>query len=431
MPKRKRNDDGEDDPAPNISVKKRRVQIKLKSNVAKLRHAFKVAKGFERQKLSRRRKDAVSKLKEKDVDRIDAEVAALKTLDIDTLATHHFHKTLCKSKAVAEHQDLPSEVKDPAKLPPDTATLNVSARLCNSNPVQTALKAAVSDVRRALGIHDEDGATTKRKRIRANGFPKDDSGPSGKAADRQATSTRKEARSPAETEGPDGESESEDGFDAYDERLAASSDNDGGEDMDVAELERQLANEGVKPQSKKLQPSKYNVAADLSLSEDEPDRSSSPEPSKAVPTKASAFVPSLTMGGYISGSGSDIEDVDVAPKRNRRGQRARQQIWEQKFGAKAKHLQRQDRNTGWDAKRGAVNRNERRGHGGQGGRARRASPDYARGGQGNGRANARPIEKKQDVAQERPMHPSWEAAKKAKEKREAPVAFQGKKVTFD
>lgn len=78
MPKRKREDDDQAATAA-TSFKQQRVQLKLKTNVAKLRHAFKVAKGFERQKLSRRRKDAESgKTENKSVERIDDEVAALK-----------------------------------------------------------------------------------------------------------------------------------------------------------------------------------------------------------------------------------------------------------------------------------------------------------------------------------------------------------------
>ncbi len=63
----------------------------------------------------------------------------------------------------------------------------------------------------------------------------------------------------------------------------------------------------------------------------------------------SAFLPSL-MGGYISGSES-ASDIDVAPptRKNRRGQRARQAIWEKKYGEKAKHHQKakDTRNSGW------------------------------------------------------------------------------------
>lgn len=60
------------------STKHKRIQHKLKVGTAKLGHAFKVAKGFERQKLGRRRKNAASQDKQEDIPRIDAEIAALK-----------------------------------------------------------------------------------------------------------------------------------------------------------------------------------------------------------------------------------------------------------------------------------------------------------------------------------------------------------------
>jgi hypothetical protein len=78
MPKRKRDGgDGEDTEGRN-GVKQRRIEHKLKLGATKLGHAFKVAKGFERQKLGRRRKNAVSESNVKDVARIDSEIEALK-----------------------------------------------------------------------------------------------------------------------------------------------------------------------------------------------------------------------------------------------------------------------------------------------------------------------------------------------------------------
>jgi hypothetical protein len=156
-----------------------------------------------------------------------------------------------------------------------------------------------------------------------------------------------------------------------------------------------------------------------------------------VKSKASSFIPSLSLGGYISGSGSDPEsDIDVEPARkNRRGQRARQQIWEKKFGTGAKHLGKvkEDRNQGWDAKRGATD-------GVKGRRSERAQKERTASGAGGSRGlagkrggaagnSAAPRRKHND--DEGPLHPSWEAAKKAKEKKSVPVAFAGKKTTFD
>lgn len=83
MPKRKRDTSADTEagdviPRAYDGAKKQRVQYKLKQGVVKVGHAFKLAKGFERQKLGRRQKAAVAENKEKDIHRINAEIAALK-----------------------------------------------------------------------------------------------------------------------------------------------------------------------------------------------------------------------------------------------------------------------------------------------------------------------------------------------------------------
>lgn len=83
MPKRKR--DGEWD-APtaettkeqSISMRQHRVEAKITNGHKLLNRAFRTAKGFERQKLGRRRKTAIAKSDAKDVARIDAETEAIK-----------------------------------------------------------------------------------------------------------------------------------------------------------------------------------------------------------------------------------------------------------------------------------------------------------------------------------------------------------------
>ena len=76
MGKRKR-DEGAEEADGGISIKQRRINHKLKLATSKLGHAFKVAKGFERQKLGRRRKTAEQN-NLKDVERIEFEITALK-----------------------------------------------------------------------------------------------------------------------------------------------------------------------------------------------------------------------------------------------------------------------------------------------------------------------------------------------------------------
>jgi len=82
MPKRKR-DDGTDaspevSPEPVSDPKQKRLQLKLHQATVKLGHAFKIAKGFERQKLGRRQKTAAAAKNEKDSQRVETEIAALK-----------------------------------------------------------------------------------------------------------------------------------------------------------------------------------------------------------------------------------------------------------------------------------------------------------------------------------------------------------------
>jgi hypothetical protein len=121
------------------------------------------------------------------------------------------------------------------------------------------------------------------------------------------------------------------------------------------------------------------------------------------------------MGGYWSGSESEAEDFeDGPPKKNRRGQRARQAIAEKKFGKSAKHLQNQDR-TGPRGARGAP----------RGGRFER--PGHDRG----VRNDAAEPPKKKHRDDEGSLHPSWAAAKKAKEAKKVTAVFEGKKISFD
>ena len=77
MVKRKREEDGAE-PIERRAKRTRNVERELRIGVMKLGHAFKVSKGFERQKLGRRQKKAAAQDDQKDLVRIDSEIAALK-----------------------------------------------------------------------------------------------------------------------------------------------------------------------------------------------------------------------------------------------------------------------------------------------------------------------------------------------------------------
>ncbi|KAF8002110.1 hypothetical protein HF325_003075 [Metschnikowia pulcherrima] len=164
---------------------------------------------------------------------------------------------------------------------------------------------------------------------------------------------------------------------------------------------------------------------------DEIDRKSAKVPKKEVktdkkeakkPTKVA--LPQLATGYYSGGSDDEEEDVDndkivkeaTTQRKNRRGQRARQKIWEQKYGKLANHVQKENLRIASEREQKQKEFEERQ----------------------------RKREMKEKLAQETntsktagslsssgmKVHPSWEAKKLAEEKLKN-VKFTGKKITFD
>lgn len=372
----------------------------------------------------------------------------IKTLDFSAAARNYLHKSLVRIKAVAESPDLPAAVSKPANQSPDTATVNVVARLCNSNPVKEALPQILRDIQQALGIEvSKEVAKGKRTRgkdlvkqteSQKNSDQREDVGDSSEfGSEVEVTMSRRPLPDDDDVmSDEDGQEGSDDDFAHFDSRLA-DSDTEG--ESEDSENDADVVSKNSKvSRAQALRAAIVQISASPSPSPS-PSPSLSPEPERASQTRASvkpttsAFVPSLTMGGYWSGSESEPEmDIDVAPKKNRRGQRARQAIAEKKFGTGAKHLQnqqaqgKQGRDTGWDAKRGATDGHRLRGRGGAPLRSGiNSSQDRATGGGG-----AKDATKKKHRDDEGPIHPSWAAAKKAKEAK-ATAPFQGKKTTFD
>lgn len=306
----------------------------------------------------------------------------------------------------------------------------------NSNPVRGALPGVMDDIKRIIGL------------------PEDKKDATGKKA-------KKDKKAVAEAV-----SGSEDEVDA---RVASDSDVSMGEDVDDKHYASRLAPSGSDSEDEDddgaPQRTAYELSRDISLSPTPSDSGSdsllataqktSKSKSKSKPENQSAasdFLPSL-MGGYWSGSESEPEDDDVAAagnvRRNRMGQQARRKLWEKKFGSGANHVKTQisapNRDSGWDMRRGATDGQDARGAGrfGRGGRGGSGFGNNPRERfQGSGDRPSRPARDdrlarpaaggrfSKPAADNKPIHPSWEAAKKAKEKK-TNVAFEGKKVTFD
>jgi len=397
----------------------------------------------------------------------------------------HLYKSLLKSKPISTSPAFPAYIA--AKVsqlsePSDTATANVTARLFNSNPVKAALADVLGNVHRELGIATGE-VPCKKKRLRAVDYndkpssviksqkPAPYATSNATTREKLARESRSLLRSPRRSVSVEADdmSNSEGGstdYDQYHSRLADSDSDDDAEAQGSDSWEGLNANSTPETQDSPLPtraiiapPPHYHPSHSLSPSPfPSPSLLPSPTPPPTVPrsthppkppptTKQTTFLPSL-IGGYWSGSDScsapsDTEPSAAQPRKNRRGQQERRAIWEKKFGKGAKHLlqeQRvQKRDEGWDARRGASDGQGRgRGRSGMrgGGRSRQqpasgANGEVVSGKRSAGRGGEAKGKRKGD---EGPLHPSWEAKKKAKEKAAAgagAVAFLGKKTVFD
>ncbi|KAK2465253.1 hypothetical protein APHAL10511_002607 [Amanita phalloides] len=179
-----------------------------------------------------------------------------------------------------------------------------------------------------------------------------------------------------------------------------------------------------------------NVSQDR-LTDASADKSSSKPVTKPGNARSSelqsTFLPSLSTG-FIRGVSdesdwdeSEAKITDSTPKKNRRGQRARRVIWEKKYGRNANHKkrelgeqmhsmkERQKKNT--DSKRRSQNIHQ----------VDTKTADT--------KADVRQSEKRDRPSvwdkRDQPLHPSWEAKKRMREKMAAGIVpSQGKKIVF-
>ena len=368
----------------------------------------------------------------------------MQTLDLATTAEVHLYKSLLKIKSIASAASFPQHVQatvEATRKPLDTASANIQARLFKSSPVQTAMTQTLSGIRSVLGIPELRLGSKKRLRAKdyANVTPATVSsgGLSGKGRDAGEESGDEwsglsSSEHAAEYENIERSDSEEEDYEVYASRLAASSDEDSSPSESISD--------GSPKQD--LNPEEITEESELEESPPKPQPPRKPPPTTP---KSTTFLPSLSLGGYWSGSESASDLSDTAqqqqPRKNRRGQQARRALWEKKFGKNANHLkmQSQNRDEGWDPRRGARDGDERgkrgrgRGRGRGGMRNERGEGGEKGRGQGPVRSGANSetvAARKTKPATDGPLHPSWEAAKKAKEQKKT-AAFQGKKVVFD
>lgn len=334
-----------------------------------------------------------------------------------------------------------------ANIPGSSPAANVTARLFNSNPVKKIVPTILEDVRSILGI-PKDGGKTKEAQAQPLGPP---------GARAAGATTDNHCEKPSEGFSEDELSEdTEARVDTH--NIASSSGADSADEGLLSQLKLRLApppisgfepdsdSEGISESTSESMSAFSHDSTSLSLKGAPIDK----EEKSRHKTKASStttFLPSLSMGGYWSGSESDVSDkpddsvTRIQPRKNRMGQQARRALWEKKFGGGANHVKNryaesgQSRDIGWDVQRGATDSfkaHEKPGAHSKGGRQQHSGKSHREKTSRTG-ANSDPLGSRgqaSDVQDKRPLHPSWEAARRAK-KQTANAAFEGKKVIFD
>ncbi|KAF1925972.1 Bud-site selection protein [Didymella exigua CBS 183.55] len=458
-----------------LKYQKKQVLARLTAAQKPLIAALRLGAGFERQKHSRRKKTAVQKKDTKALTRLDDEYRALKALDLEKVAEQHVRRTIAKVKSLKDHEALPESVKDIEKVENDQAKLNVLARLYKIVAVKKEVDALIDDLKEIVGsaggaVKMEKAGKSQsgeKKRKVEESEQEEEEVDIVDLSDEDGVAARLlNARIAAPSSG-----EESDGSLSDNERPSSIGDSDSDSEDPGADLEAPSDSNASSFGGFSASNSSDNAVTRIAPPSDKSDSDSASSVSLTTTTKpsskpsaaptSSTFLPGLSHGNYFSGDES-ASDLDEKPRKNRRGQRARQKIAEAKYGAKAKHIEVNERKKGWDAKRGAVdtdgkmNRKARRevekglkAKGGRGpvisgenaaplGKNRLGGGDVGHGGRGvsgAGAAGARMEKKGPKKDDTGPLHPSWAAAKAAKESKKLKIDLGGaktaKKITFD
>ncbi|USP79586.1 hypothetical protein yc1106_06860 [Curvularia clavata] len=456
MPKRKRSSPsgGSEPTIASTPAKRAKHCEKRLADVQKpLLQALRHASNLERQKHSRRKKVATKKNDAKTLARLETEYQMLKALNLEQLADQHLRKTLARVKSLKDAEPLQEYIAGIREGSKDSNTLNVTARLFKVKHVTKIVDGVIEDLKGILGV-------TKGKE-----------GAKGEASEAKAQEQKsKEITKKEDVDMEDVSDEGDDPYMAFSARIAepssgedddeasvagderppsvldSESEHDPEDDLDAESESEDESVGGVEEANGRIGEPSSDEESEASGSESGSDSDEAAIPTKKAKTKAveakpttSAFIPALSHAAYFSGSESEASDLDVdmAPRKNRRGQRARQKLAELKYGQKAKHLEKAQRTATFDPKRGAVSGTDKR--------QRRGKP-MGPGPQQSG-GNAEPLGERNDKKDRKmgigakrddkgELHPSWQAAKKAKESTKLKIDVSGtkpagKKVVFD
>ncbi|KAF6757386.1 Bud-site selection protein [Ephemerocybe angulata] len=404
-----------------------RISGKMHHELHEVHHACKKAKTFETQKLVKRLKQ----LRQKNEDEAaikdhEAQLEIIKTLDHNRLANTAFKTKLLKDKQLKENQDvqdaLTKEIQTSVLDAPTTGTpqAKVQSRLLSSKIIASQVATSIATLKTIL---NPDVPPTKKARSES---PEAAAGPAKSAKQRKEivptlAKEDEDEGSSADDEDSDGEADAGDA--GWESGTVDGDDDSGGEASEGGEADGWESGSIHGSDSEQDD----DDTDDDSGVKAPPKKSAKTASASSSKSKAeSTFLPSLSMGYAVGSDASDIEDGPAVadPRKNRRGQRARRAIWEKKYGRGANHMKQEAIKEQERKAKAAAKQQQKSMPRPDSGWSNRKTPG---GHQSNFKAPEPP--KKQNV--EKPLHPSWEAKRKLKEKQsDAIVASQGKKIKF-
>ncbi|KAJ2919199.1 hypothetical protein MD484_g1230, partial [Candolleomyces efflorescens] len=356
----------------------------------------------------------------------EAQLNSIKTIDHNILGNSAFKSKLLKDKLLRENElvqdSLTKEIQSNILEAPAAGTplAKVQSRLLSSKIIASQISTSLGALK---AIIDPDAPPAKRskssepsaslpKTLAADQDDRLSASDSARASndddDLGWESGTVDGDDEDAEEAPEDEAGWESGsIDGSDEEAATGSDDD---DVDSSE-------EGETDVKAKTQKAKANTKPATATS----------GLSSSRGKMESTFLPSLGTGFIPGSDDSDVEreGTIAEPRKNRRGQRARRAIWEKKYGRNANHKKQETAENVEKAKMEAWSRVKKRPT--DGGPQRK----IVRGGEGFKAPEPSAFSKKDNKDKDKPLHPSWEAKRKLKEKQnDAIVPSQGKKIKF-
>ncbi|KAJ8104036.1 Bud-site selection protein [Lipomyces tetrasporus] len=434
-----------------LELKRKLVEQRIYYWIKELGRRLKRAKPLEIQRIVRKLKDARSSNKADTIFKLERELQVIKGLDSNRIAQAHLWKRLRRNRFLYASQLLPDSPpkvetvkseKGDDTLTPEQAAIrqDVTARLFKTKSIQAFVVEAIDGVVTAVELA-HNSLDRKKEKYNQPELQSDNEGEESRVeygdeesqdSDDEQTSDRASGdKADVDEEGFDGEdggSSSEIDISQYEGLVVDESDESevdgdaGGQSIDYNEI----SNEEPEPEYDSSDPNQDSgparSVAKTTMSETKISQKKGEIPKTTGKRAENIVLPSLSVG-YISPSESD-DDFDAKQRgqpasaiqrKNRRGQRARQKIWEQKYGKNATHVKKKEQDRKERDERKQNRRQERL--------ARRQDtatanvPDLA----------AKEVNSEQKKAAEnKPLHPSWEA----RQQKSGPVDFQGKKIVF-